>query len=223
MKQTGVAASKVPAAPWVPSVLGAAVLPCDDFSDDGELVSLHYSGVDLTGRQVEVLDVEKCAFDTCRLAGGRLGRAAFIDSTFTGCDLANLTARDCSLLRVAIRNSRLTGLSWAGGAMKDVSLESCRADLASFRFCRFGAVRFRDCDLRQADFQEADLRGAVFENCDLGGAQFSHAQLAGTRFSGCVLAGIGGVTSLRGAVIAARDMADLAFSLAAALGIQIED
>ncbi len=46
--------------------------------------------------------------------------------------------------------------------------------------------------------------------------------MAGTRFTNCVLAGIGGVTSFDGAIVASGDLAGLAYSLAAALGIRIE-
>ena len=47
--------------------------------------------------------------------------------------------------------------------------------------------------------------------------------MAGARFTNCVLAGIGGVTSFDGAVVAGGDLAGLAYALAAALGIRIED
>ena len=47
--------------------------------------------------------------------------------------------------------------------------------------------------------------------------------MSGTRFSGCELTGIGGVTSMRGAIISSADAVALADILASALGIKIED
>ncbi len=82
---------------------------------------------------------------------------------------------------------------------------------------------FTGCRMEQADFADADLRGARFEGCDLTGAQFSGARMTGTRFARCDLTGIAGVTSMRGAVITSADAVALAFILAAALGITIED
>jgi len=47
--------------------------------------------------------------------------------------------------------------------------------------------------------------------------------MAGTRFARCDLTGIAAVTSMRGAVISSTDVLALAHTLAAALGITIED
>ena len=67
------------------------------------------------------------------------------------------------------------------------------------------------------------LRGARFEGCDLTGAQFSGARMTGTRLARCELTGISGVTSMRGAIVTSADAVALAFILAGALGITIED
>ncbi|MEJ3747463.1 pentapeptide repeat-containing protein [Actinomycetes bacterium KLBMP 9797] len=66
------------------------------------------------------------------------------------------------------------------------------------------------------------MSGVQFTNCDLTGAQFSQATMEGTRFTNCVLAGVGGVTSFTGAIVASQDLVGLSYTLAAALGIQIE-
>src|SRR5690606_20701218 len=128
-----------------------------------------------------------------------------------------------SMQRARIDSSRMTGLHWIDGSLRDVTVAECRADLAVFRFTDFRQVRFEDCNLTRADFANADLSGAQFVNCDLTGAQFSQATMTGARFRGCTLVGIGGVTSMEGAIIAGQDLVALSYTLAAALGIQIED
>jgi uncharacterized protein YjbI with pentapeptide repeats len=212
-----------PVKPRLPKTLAPAELPRDDLRDDAELVALAYDGVDLSAREVDAADMERCRCTSTRFTQGVHGRVSLSDCVLDGCDLANSRVRDSSLLRVLVTSSRLTGLSWTDGSFKDVRWESCRADLASFRFSTFKAVLFHDCNLRQASFQEADLRGAVFENCDLTGAQFSNANMAGARFSGSTLLDVSGVQSMRGAVVAGRDVTDLAYSLASSLGIIIDD
>jgi uncharacterized protein YjbI with pentapeptide repeats len=107
--------------------------------------------------------------------------------------------------------------------VRETVFSGCGMDMSSFRFSVFKRVVFADCKLRHADFQEADLRGARFERCDLTAAQFSKAQMEGTRFAHCTLAGLNGVTSLRGAIVTSEDALGLAYSLAGALGITIED
>jgi len=96
-------------------------------------------------------------------------------------------------------------------------------DLSSFRASTFDNVVFTSCRMEQADFGDADLRGARFEGCDLTGGQFSGARMTGTRFTGCDLTGIAGVTSMRGAFITSTDAVALAYILAGALGITVED
>jgi len=198
-------------------------LPRDDLVDEAELTGLGYEGADLSGRDVASAVVRRSRFRGCTLGPGTFGRVSLVDCELQGCDLANLQARSSSLTRVAVTGCRLTGLSWAGGWCRDVRWDSCRADLVSFRFTRFLAAAFVECDLRQADFQEADLSGITFTDCDLSGAQFSGATTTGTRFSGCTLIGISGVQSLRGAVVDSRDIVDLGYSLACALGILVEE
>jgi uncharacterized protein YjbI with pentapeptide repeats len=191
---------------------------------DGEYLSLHYQDLDLSHRELESAQFERCRFTGSGFAGSPLRDVGFADVEMTSVDLSNSTARDVSVLRASITGSRLTGMRWVECGFRDVLVEDCRADLASFRFSVFKpTVVFRDCNLREANFQSADLRGVRFERCDLTGAQFSNAQLDGTRFADCVLAGLGGVTSLKGAIIKSTDAMALLYSLTSAMGITIED
>ena len=124
--------------------------------------------------------------------------------------------------RVAATATRMTGLTWITGTLRDVTFANCRIDLAFFSATRFTNVVFANCRLDQANFGDAELTEVRFDNCDLTAAQFSGARLAATRFAGCDLTGLVGVTSLRGATMSSADTVGLAASFAAALGIKIE-
>lgn len=212
-----------PASPKLPGTLRLAKMPDDDLKDDGVYLSLEYEDIDLAKRDAVSVEIDQCRYKNVSLGETELDRGLVSDSMFEGCDLANLRARDCSLVRVTLSGCRMTGLSWAGGGVREVEFSNCRMDMASFRFSMFKNVLFSGCKMEQTDFQEADLRGAHFERCDLSGAQFSKAQMEGTRFSDCSLAGINGVLSLRGAIVSSRDALALTYCLAGALGIKIED
>jgi uncharacterized protein YjbI with pentapeptide repeats len=212
-----------PAAPKLSTSLTPAKVPDDDLKDDGVYLSLEYVDIELSGRDVVSIEIDQCRYKNTNFGQTKLDRALISDAVFQSCDLANLQARDCSLVRVAVTSSRMTGLQWAEGSVRETTFESCRIDMASFRFGTFKSVVFTDCKLTQADFQEADLRGARFERCDLTGTQFSKAQMEGTRFADCNLAGVGGVTSLRGSIVSSRDVLALTYTLASALGITIEE
>jgi uncharacterized protein YjbI with pentapeptide repeats len=209
--------------PRLPGALSPAAFPLHDLSDGAVLLALEYAAADLAGRDAAAVEIDQCRFRSTALTGSELDRAVISDCVFESCDLANIRAKDCGLLRVAVSGSRMTGLSWAGGGVRETAFSNCRMDLVSFRFSTFKRAVFTDCRLTQADFTAADLRGARFERCDLSGAQFSQAQMTGTRFTGCTLDGINGVTSMRGAIVAGADALALSYSLASALGISIED
>jgi uncharacterized protein YjbI with pentapeptide repeats len=219
-RQTGI---RQPAAPVFDDPQSPAVLPDDDLADEGVYESLTFDDMDLSDREAAGAQIDQCRYANVGFGRTRLRRAVISHTIFDRCDLANVRARECSLIRTAVSASRMTGLSWLDGSFRDVVFDRCRIDLASFRATRFKDVVFTGCRLEQADFGEADLRGARFEDCDLTGAQFSNAQLTGARFADCALIDIGGVTSLRGAIIKAADVLALTYLLAAAIGITIDD
>jgi len=212
-----------PAAPDIPDELTETSLPEADLDDGVVQAGLAVRDVDLSGRAAAGAELEQCRYTAVNFGGVRLRRATIRDVEFDRCDLANLLARDSSLIRVAVRASRMTGAALLAGVVRDVTFRDCRMDMASFSGCRFASVTFANCRLDQANFGDADLSGVEFNHCDLSGAQLSGATLAGAKFTGCELTGISGVTSMRGAVITSSEALTLARILAEAMGITIED
>jgi uncharacterized protein YjbI with pentapeptide repeats len=211
-----------PAEPDLPADLTAASPAAAELSDGAVHAGLAVADLDLSGQAAAGAEIEACRYRAVNLGQVRLSRTTIRDAEFDRCDLANLRGRDCSMHRVVIRSSRMTGFSWISGVMRDVAFLGCRIDLGYFSNTKFGAVVFSRCRLEQANFQDADLSGVRFEDCDLSGAQFSGATMAGTRLSGCELTAISGVTSLRGAIIARADAIALTGTFAEALGITID-
>ncbi len=221
-RKGGKAAPRLPAGPDLPAELKAAALPGNDLADSAICELLAYADLDLSGRQAAGAEIEACTFAGVNLSQGKLRRGLIRDVRFERCDLANLRALDSSLTRVEFLASRMTGLNLHDD-LRDVRFDGCRIDLSAFRMSKFADVLFTGCRMAQADFTEADLRGARFEDCDLTGAQFSGARMTGTRFARCDLTEVSGVTSMRGAVVTSADAVTLAYILAGALGITIED
>jgi|ERR1051326_4035908 uncharacterized protein YjbI with pentapeptide repeats len=180
-------------------------------------------GLDLSGQGGDGIEFEQCGFTRATLARATMEQVRFVDCVVDNSDWANASATKSGMLRVEFHLSRLTGLHWIDGSVRDVTFRECRMDLATFRFTSFKDVEFVDCNLTRADFTRADLRGARFRGCDLSGAQFAEADCRGTRFTRCELVGLGSVTSLKGATINPDDLAALSRTLAAALGITIAD
>ena len=215
--------ARAPLKPRPPASVELATLPDHDLEDEATFRRLEFSGLDLSGRSAESVEFEQCRFRNADLSGTVLERATFADCLLENSNLANLRTEKSGLQRVKLSVLRMTGVHWIDGVWRDVTITECRADLALFRFSDFHNVIFQSCNLTRADFTNADLSGAQFVGCDLSGAQFSQATTQGTRFTNCVLAGIGGVTSLKGAIVASQDLIALSYTLAAALDIHIED
>jgi uncharacterized protein YjbI with pentapeptide repeats len=212
-----------PAAPDIPDDLTETSLPEAEFDNGVVQVGVAVSDVDVSGREAAGAELDQCRYTAVNFASVQMRRATIRDVEFERCDLANLLARDCSLIRVAVHASRMTGAALLASTMGDVAFHDCRMDLASFSGSKFTNVTFTNCRLDQANFGEADLSGVRFDQCDLSGAQLSGATLTGATFTGCDLTGISGVTSLRGAIITSSDALTLARVFAEALGITIED
>ncbi len=197
--------------------------PDHDIEDEATFRRLAFLDLDLSGQAGDSVEFEQCRFTRTGLAGAVLERATFTDCLVETSDWANLKTVKSGLLRVEVSLARLTGLQWLDGSLRDVTFRECRTDLATFRFSSFKNVAFSDCNLTRADFTHADLRGASFTGCDLSGAQVAQADCNGARFTRCELSGVGSVTSLRGATVGAHDLAGLAYTLAGALDITIDE
>ncbi|MFD5175530.1 pentapeptide repeat-containing protein [Nocardia sp. NPDC058379] len=196
--------------------------PADDPADDRTAADVEYRGADFAEVHVYGFTAEGCLFDSVRFPS-TLRQATISESALRVCDLANVQADDSSMFETEIAGGRLTGLSWTAGVLRDVLVDSSRADMASFAESRLRTVVFRDCDLRQADFQRTEFRHVRFERCNLTGARFSDARpQQNLRFEECDLTGVYGLTALRGATIQGGDLESLAATLARELGITVE-
>ena len=211
-----------PAKPRPPKALELATVEEDDLRDEGTFTGLGFYDLELTGRSAKGAEFRQCRFNRTDLSGTAFVKVSLTDCLVESSNFANLHGDQSTLLRVAVRDSRLTGLQWLDGVLRDVTLRGCRIDLSVFRATKFGAVLFEDCNLAGADFTGADLTGATFTRCDLTGAQFSAATMTGARLEHCELSGIGGVTSLAGATVGTADLVSLSHALASALDITID-
>lgn len=138
-------------------------------------------------------------------------------------NLANLVAPECSLRRVTVTGTRLTGVQWTRGSIGDVVFRDCRIDLATFAGTTFERVVFEGCLLQQAELREALLRSVRFEHCDLTEADLTGLRIDGCELRSCTLDGVAAAERLRGATMPWGDIVGHAGVFAAALGIRLLD
>ena len=159
--------------------------------------------------------------------GERLGPAefapnsSFVDLALSECDIIGIVAEKSRLERITVTDSRLRGTSWAGGVVRDVTLDNVTGTDVSFRFSTLRLLTIRDSRIPELDFTNVEFDEVRLERCSLPGAVFDHAKVKSLRIASCDLAGATGVLSLRGASMELDDVLSIAPSLAREIGIEV--
>jgi uncharacterized protein YjbI with pentapeptide repeats len=212
-----------PEAPRLPDELEAASVDPARVESGDEWRRARLVDAELPELAVPSLRFEEARLERVDLSAGRLAHLALSDVELESCNLANAEVRGGSAWRARIARSRLTGLAWTEGMMRDTVLTDCRIDLASFAATRLDQVIFERCLLMQADFQEANLRSVRFVDCDLTEADLANARFDRCELRGCTIDGIRAAERLRGIAMPWEDIVASVGTFAAALGVTILD
>ena len=109
---------RLPAAPTPAATL--------DLDTEERYRGLAIADVDLAGRRAGSVEFEQCRFSTADLSRTALVAATLRDCLVERSNLANLRAERSTMLRVRLSASRLTGLQWVDGTVRDVTVAQCR-------------------------------------------------------------------------------------------------
>jgi uncharacterized protein YjbI with pentapeptide repeats len=212
-----------PEAPRLPDELEPASIDSAAVESGDEWRCVRIVDAELPDLAMPGLRFEEARLERVDLGASRLAHLSLSDVELDSCNLANADVRGGSAWRARIVRSRLTGVSWTEGLVRDAVLSDCRIDLSSFAATRLEQVVFERCLLMQADFQEANLRAVRFVDCDL-----TEADLAGARFDrcelrGCTIDGIRGAERLRGIAMPWEDIVASVATFASAVGVTVLD
>lgn len=194
-----------------------------DLERDGALDGALLEDDNLSGSQLRSVQLAEVALRRVDLRGAELSGAHLRDVHASALNGANGRWRHAKLARVTVENSTLVGLDLSTASLASTTFENCKLDLANLRQSSIKDTLFSGCSLRGADFQGAKLASVRFEGCELEDCDFSQAQLASVDLRTSTIATIHGAGSLSGALIDNRQLIELAPSLAAELGIVVED
>jgi uncharacterized protein YjbI with pentapeptide repeats len=203
--------------------------------DEGELDA--WDATELAnGFELEDVRLDGAQLGAVRASGGRIARGVLLNPALAAARLRSLTLIDvvvregdfanadltgARLKRVVFDRVRMTGVTLAEIEAEDVAFRGCRLDLASLRAAKIGRVAFEDCVLAEADLYGATLRHVRFSGSQLRRLELEHAQLFGVDLRTSELEDPRG--ELRGTIIDSVQLAGLARSLAARLGIKVDD
>jgi uncharacterized protein YjbI with pentapeptide repeats len=191
------------------------------FEVGGDYDGLTLRELDLSGQvgsQSRVLDcrLERCRLDDVQLRRARLGDSVLADSASVALDVADSSWRDC-----VISGGRYGALTAHGASLVRVRFAGCRMDYVNLRGATLVDVAFEDCRIGEVDCGQAELTRVGFDGCQIDELGVSGATLAEVDLSRAALAQVSGLAHLGGAVINEGQLADLAPSFAAHLGIRV--
>lgn len=133
----------------------------------------------------------------------QLARVTVTRSWFIDADLSSAEFDSVTLDRCALKGCTLVGTHWAGATFKNVLLENCRLDYATFTELRTAAgVALIGCSMVETAFDRGRLNALALDGCRLTSTRFHACDLRGADLRGNDLSTLGEIMSLRGAIIA---------------------
>jgi uncharacterized protein YjbI with pentapeptide repeats len=178
---------------------------------------------DWSGRHAESVTLDRVLLVGASLAGARLDALRLLDVRLIGCDLSNLVLTQPSLVRVELRDCRVTGLCLEGGQLQDVRFVSCSGEAVSMMELSAERLTLEDCRWPDADMRATKLAHLLVNRCRLPGSEWGRASLEVARFTASDLSAVKGASGLRGASMDAATLVPAAAGLVKALGITVRE
>lgn len=205
----------------LPSVDDSELQSVSSIDTIGDPVS-YFDYRDQSVRLLELLDgrlhdgrIEKVSTERTHIDGVRLSSVEISD-----CDLSSLVITDSKLSRVRFTDCRFLGARLSAVTLEEVVFDRCRLDYATFtQVIAKGSVVFIGCTLTEAEFDRCDLGRVAFSDCRLNATNFGPGTYRGVDLRENDLSSILGVVNLRQAVIADRQVIELANALVADLDL----
>ncbi len=182
-------------------------------------------GISLEG---EIIDVSSCS--TLGIRSSRLDGVSFENADNVEIDAHEVEFRNCDLSRVRFRSltasaltaCKLTGTDFSGGVVRDTSWISCRFSLANLRMAGFERVSWEDCVIEETDLFDSSITDAAFDGTAIRDLSIDRTRLERVDFRAATELGLSNLTSLEGALFAPEQLPALSFTLATALGADVE-
>jgi uncharacterized protein YjbI with pentapeptide repeats len=153
--------------------------------NDVDLDCAQISGGTLAKQSGERMRLDAVRLLDADLSETKVRALSWLDVECVRCQLSLSEWPQSAFTRVAVLDSRATGLRLEQAELQDVRFVGCQLDYAAFPGSKFARVTFEKCRLHHADFGDANLEGTVFAECDLQGAAFVGAKLANVDISTC--------------------------------------
>ena len=189
---------------------------------DGEHAEVHLDDVELERAEAGGSRFSESAFTGVTFAGGAFERVRLDDVWIARSRWIGGSWADAQLVDVTILDGGLAGVQAFGSYWRRVVVSGCKVDSLNLRGAKLQDVEFRDCDLSEVDFGGASLINVSFPGSAVRRGRFSKVTAKKVDFRGARELDVAeGWDSLRGAVLDAGQLAEVAPQLAQVLGLVI--
>lgn len=157
------------------------------------------------------------------VVGGRLPAAAEVElrqSLLIDVDLSQMRLR--SVRGTRLTGCKLVGSDLSGTSVVDTVFANSSLSLTNLRMATLERVAFVDCALSEVDCYELTATDVTFDGCTLDGVNLDGLRATRVDLRGATELSLAAATSLGGCLVAEHQLPALAFSLALALGLDIE-
>jgi hypothetical protein len=194
----------------------------DELGHRAEIEGVRLEDVDLTHRDLRGSSWSRSVV-AGSLSNSDLADAILTDVRFEQADLANVSLRNASLVRVEFTGGRLLGLSMPEALIRDVTFRDLQLDLAGMRFATLDRVTFSNCRMLEADLSNSTMQSVRFEDCDMTGVDLSKVSFDRCEMRACTLEGVRGARDFSGLAMSLVDVVELAPLFATACDVRIVD
>lgn len=178
---------------------------------------------DLSGRDLTGIEIADALFVNVTAHQTRLRSARIVDTIIDRMDAPVLTAPGISFRDVEITESRITSAEFYDASWRSVHFTGCKLGYLNLRSAEIHDLLFTDCTIDELDIAGAKLHRVAFENTRITTLEAHHATHTDTDLRGASISRINGIEGLRGAAMNQSQVADLAATLAAMIGIRTTD
>lgn len=199
-------------------------ITAEEFLDD----DTDFEGVEVDGVQIEdLLWTGRRRLDSSRASGLIVGAwtargAGISDSVIDRTEVRALSAPGSGWRGVEVRNSRFGSVEAYDSTWRAVHFVNCKLGYVNLRDARLTDVCFTDCIVGDLDLMRATATRIALPGTRITRLEITGAKLDGFDLRGAELAAIDGLDGLRGAIISADQLLDLAPLLADRLGVTVE-
>lgn len=205
-----------------PAVTRAIVVdPAAARSLDG-LDGVSVSDADLTDLRLGSVSWVESVLTSARMENTKLPGGRFLDVRLDGLDAIDLTAPGSTWRDSEILASRLGAGSLYDSAIDSLRVVGTKVGFLNLRGSAVNDLVLEDCAIEEIDLSDAVLTRATFSGCTIGTLTIRGTTLRHVDLRGAHLGTVEPVANLRGAVIDAGQLVEIAAVLADGLGIVVE-